>query len=159
MNTRILIAVVVSIFLCQQVHAQTEEEPEQAEATELEGTWETVSSVTDGEQHDTANGDLRRFEGNRWYYRGAEDKNWRPAGTFSMNPSAMPAEIDFVSRQGCYEFATYQLGIYELDGDLLRICMTYSTYSETPGTRPDRFESTEETWLIVFRRVTEEESE
>jgi len=91
---------------------------------------------------------------------GAEDKNWRPAGMFSMDPLAMPAEIDYVSRQGCYEFATYQLGIYELDGDLLRICITYS---ETSGTRPDVFESPQGsnnvTLLLVLRRVTEEDDE
>ena len=45
MNTRMFIAVVVSMFVvCQQVHAQ-DDEPVMPEATELEGTWEVGSGV------------------------------------------------------------------------------------------------------------------
>ena len=63
MNTRILFAVVVSMFVCQQVHTPAQDDPE-AEVTELEGTWELVSLVVEGEQRDVADGLLCRFEGN-----------------------------------------------------------------------------------------------
>jgi len=139
MNTRMLIAVVVSMFVCQQVHAQ-DAEPE-AEATELEGTWEVVSCVVGGEQRET-NGALWRFEGNRIHSSNLL------IYIFSVDPSAMPAEIDLIET-GSTEFI---LGIYEIDGDSLTLC-----YGRP---RPDRFESTEDypTGLYVFRRV-EEESE
>ena len=45
MNARMLIVVVVSMFVCQQVHAQVEDDPVMPEATELEGTREEVSIV------------------------------------------------------------------------------------------------------------------
>ena len=144
MNTRILIAVVVSMFLCQQVHAQ-DDEPEQpeAEATELEGTWEFVTLVLpDGIHHYLGS---ERFEGNLLYSR-SFGRDWHSGSRFSLDPSVMPAEIDL---------AGSMKGIYELDGDLLTICF------DGPNGRPDRFESSEDypTILWVLRRVTEEESE
>jgi len=124
MNMRILIAaIVVSMFVCQQVYAQ--DNPE-AEATELEGTWEVVSKEINGIQHDFGGFGQWRVEGNRLFYRWTIDGTWSRANPFSVDPSAMPAEIDYER----------YLGIYEIDGDLLRIC-------SATGTRPDRFESTE----------------
>jgi len=142
MNTRILFAVVVSMFVCQQVYAQ--DEPE-AEATELEGTWEEVSTMRDGEQIESRNVHLN-FASN-WVIQ-----NQRIPGThyypcvffrFSVNPEAMPAEIDF---------GPENLGIYEIEDDLLTICFNRRF-------RPDRFESTEDypTTLWVFRRVEEDD--
>ena len=144
MNTRIIIAVVMTMFSCQQVHAQAEPE---AEATELEGTWATVSYVING-VHEECDGSFWRFEGNRRYTRIGNAGNWRLLGTFSVNPSAMPAEFDHVLPQ--FEFH----GIYEIDDDRLMICLGDSKAFE-PGPRPDRFESTEDypTHLLVFRRV------
>ena len=147
MNTRILFAVGVSMFVCQQVHAQDEDEPVMPEATELEGTWEMVSYVWEGEQGDVPDGAQGRFEGNRMYHREGDDEDWTHDGTISVAPSAMPAEIDI-------EFVEFDgeiiRGIYEVDGDTLTICFVVPRED-----RPDRFESTEEsqTTIMVFRRV------
>ena len=137
MNARMLIAVIVSMFVCQQVHAQ--DEPVMPEATELEGTWEVVSFEFEG-VHLEGQGQLWRFEGNRRYFREGDDI-WFQYDTFSVDPSVMPAEIDW---PGGWP------GIYELDGDSLTICLGR-------GFRPDAFESTDETILWVIRRVEDDE--
>jgi len=160
MNARILFAVVVSMFVCQQLYAQDEDEPVMPEATELEGTWEFVSWVVFGEQRET-DGAQWRFEGNRKYYRKADDEYWNSGIPLSVNPSVMPAEIDL---------PVGHLGIYRIDGDLLTICLSMpiitldgiepvTRVTLEPGTRPDRFESTEDssTVLIVLRRVEEDD--
>ena len=162
MNTRMLIAVVVSMFVCQQVHAQ--DEPVMPEATELEGTWEMVSCVAVGEQIANRNR-YWRFVGDRWNISRSVNGNWRSPGRFSVDPSAMPAEIVF--EDGALEYLVEPItppnvlspivastfkGIYEIDGDQLRICSGSSS-------RPDRFESSEDypSYLFVFRRVDEDD--
>ena len=154
MNTRILIAIVVSMFVCQQVHAQ-DDEPVMPEATELEGTWELVSYVRGGEQIDVPDGHQMRYEDNRMYYRKADDEDWAHYSTFSLDTSAMPPEINFMWRvfSDETEFISV-LGVYEIDGDSLTIC-----HANPEETRPDVFESSEDypTNLLVLRRVEEDD--
>ena len=149
MKTRMLIAVVVSMFVCQQVYAQ--DEPE-AEVTELEGLWEVVSMVIEGEQEELYFLFVR-FEGNSFFLR-AHDADWFLAGSIFVDPSSMPAEMAFVFGEGDRS-KNEAMAIYEIDDDVLTIC------SRNPGEiRPEQFESTKDnqTILMVYRRV-EEESE
>ena len=152
MNARIHIAaVVVTMLMCQQVHAQTEEEPEQTEATELEGSWRAVSFLSAGRPRNPACVlPLWRFEGNRCFKRRSNEA-WRERYTVSLDSSVMPAEMDR---------DTGWLGIYMIENDSLTICVGGPPGFE-PGIRPDRFESTEDyrTQLMVLRRVTEEDDE
>ena len=154
MNTPILIAVVVTMFVCQQVHAQDEDVPQFAQETDLElmqGTWEVVSVVFRGEQKEVS-GNLWRFEGNRKYIWIDDRTEWFLAYPFTVDPSAMPAEMDVDSLFGSL------LGIYEIDGDTLTLCLGMRGTFE-PGTRPDRFESTKgsRSFLYVLRRVEDDE--
>lgn len=133
-------------------HAQAQETPEQTEETELEGTWEVVSITVNGEKEEI-DGKFMRVEGNRIYTREDDDGDW-DSGTFSLDPSAMPAKIDLEHAEESIR------GIYEIDNDVLTICIGMPGEFEL-GNRPDVFESPEgsSTGLLVFRRVTEEESE
>ena len=147
MNTRILTAVIVSLFVCQQLHAQQ---------PNIEGTWEVVSCVAEGKyiENDSY---LWRFEGNRIYILDG-DGSGVVGGIFSVDESAMPAEIDFWC--GACLSLIRTIGIYEMDDDVLTIYSRIFLDVQVQ-TRPDRFESTEDypTMLLVLRRVTVEESE
>ena len=133
----------LSLTLVSLATAQVEEDLQQVQETELEGTWDVVSLVGRGEQFDLPDGFLMRFVGNRMYHREGDDEDWTHVWTISLDPSAMPAEIDIGGE--------FMLGIYELDGDTLTFCIA--------ATRPDRFESTEDnlTILRVLRRVEEDD--
>ena len=144
MNTRILFAVVVSMFVCQLVHAQ-DDEPVMPEATELEGTWEVVSWVVKGEKIDYESY-VWQIEGNRIVACVDEAVGHATMNiTFFLDPSMMPAEVDTFSFSG----------IYELDGDSLTICIG----SFRQRARPEVFESTEDypTTLWILHRITEDD--
>ena len=97
----------------------------QPQITELEGKWSIVSYVWDGKTKPITVDVSMRFAGNtRQVWSVDSSINIR---RFSLDPSAMPAEIDIEPED---------VGIYELDGDTLTICIGPT------GTRPDRFEST-----------------
>ena len=120
------------------------------QVTELEGTWAIVSFVEFGEPSDL-DGQIMLVEGYRMRRCKRGSTEWQSDDIFSLNPSATPAEITF---------DTSLAGIYKIDNDILTFCMCYSK-GFAHGIRPDRFESTEEycTVLMVYRRITEEESE
>ena len=136
-------------------HVQAEDDPRQVEVTELEGTWEVVSLVVNGEQKENDSKHWR-FEGNRLSRGRDDDEYWTPSGTFSVDPSAMPAEIEFVYVP-CRSWIR-TIGIYEMDDELLTM-RTCSGQDFESGVRPDSFESTESyrTVLMSFRRVEEDD--
>jgi uncharacterized protein (TIGR03067 family) len=104
-------------------------------ATEFEGEWQMVSGVMNG-------GAMERSTV-QWVRRVTTgDETAVYAGSqvmlkarFKSDPSKSPKTIDYVNTAGANKGKT-QLGIYELEGDLLRVCMA------APGSeRPSRFES------------------
>jgi len=156
MNTRILIAVVVSMFVCQQVHDQEDGEPEQAEATELEGIWEIVSAISDGQDIGCV-GERVRFCGARviFFWGSDADKVEIPIGTLFLDRSAMPAHIDINYNELVGEGPRHSQGIYDFDEDTLIICISHANGPD----RPNVFESTDDNgWILkTYRRVAEEE--
>src|SRR5262245_31610213 len=108
--------------------------PEHA-ATEFEGEWRMVSGVMDGNaMEESAIQWVRRVT--------VDDETTVYAGPqvmlkvkFTNDASKSPKTIDYVSTAGANK-GKRQLGIYEFDRDLLRVCMA------APGSaRPKKLES------------------
>jgi uncharacterized protein (TIGR03067 family) len=104
-------------------------------ATEFEGEWQMVSGVMNGAAMEQSTV--------QWVRRvSTGDETTVYAGPqvmlkarFKSDPSKSPKTVDYVNTAGANKGKT-QLGIYELKGDLLRVCMA------APGSeRPTRFES------------------
>jgi RNA polymerase sigma factor (sigma-70 family) len=72
-------------------------------------------------------------------------------GTFKAEPTQSPATIDLVVSEGGDAGETH-VGIYELDGDKLRICMTHKDKE-----RPTKFESADGSGVVLvsLKRVKE----
>src|SRR5439155_25802112 len=119
----------------------TAEAPKQAEtpagagpATELEGEWSMISGFMDGHPMDKSllKHGRRVTRGNHTSVLFGPQVFMR--GTFTLDPSKKPREIDLAHSEGMHAGKT-QLGIYECDGETLRI--SYGT----PGQpRPVDFE-------------------
>ena len=104
----------------------------------LQGTWELVSAQSDGKN--ISQQDLNRvrmvFDGDRYEVKYRNDI--RESGTFKLDPGKNPKTIDVKILKGPFEGKT-QLGIYALDGEMLKTCFAYPGVKD----RPKEFEQTE----------------
>jgi RNA polymerase sigma-70 factor (ECF subfamily) len=129
------------------------EDPVRQELKRLEGTWEQVASVVDGEAEEFAEGVRNRvmIRGNSYTWESAGQPTSQ--GTLKVDPGKKPRAIDLTVREGPDKGETYR-GIYELSGDELQIC------SVPPGgARPTAFTAGLDSGrsLSTFRRVKPED--
>jgi RNA polymerase sigma factor (sigma-70 family) len=116
----------------------------------LQGTW-TIVSVADGGRKarpEQLKGAKVVFEKDRFKLYSSADRV-KVDATYRLDPSARPPAIDF-SRPG----RGTELGIYEVKGDELRICI--NELSATDRKRPTRFASEKDSAndvLILARRA------
>lgn len=105
-------------------------------ATELEGNWQMVSGVMDGAamQPSDVQWVRRVMTGNETKVTAGPQTMLQAA--FTHDPTQSPKTIDYVITAGANKGKT-QLGIYELEGDLLKICMAAPSQA-----RATSFEST-----------------
>ncbi len=123
-------------------------EPKTSDQERIQGAWQLTYMEENG---DTPSYELMRqmkvvFEGDRLTTEGGYQDRIR--AHFSIDPSTKPASIDWVDEEG-----GKKLGIYDLQGDTLRICFA----NEKVGVRPQEFASDQNgVWLFRLERVTEE---
>jgi len=106
-----------------------------AKATEFEGEWQMVSGVMDGKamEESLTQWVRRRTVGNETAVVAGPQTMMRM--TFTYDASKSPKTIDYVNLHGPNKGAI-QLGIYEFEGNLLRVCIA------APGAaRPVQFQS------------------
>ncbi len=87
--------------------------------TELEGTWFAESATLGGEAAPKIVGQRLSFNGDR--FRITKEGKLLFGGNFSVDAAAEPASIQFEQSE-TQTLSGSWLGIYELDGNTLRIC-------------------------------------
>jgi RNA polymerase sigma-70 factor (ECF subfamily) len=123
--------------------------PKDGDKRKLQGTWYTVSVESHGmkipEARILAKGVRLVVEGDRWTLKemqGDADKKYM----VGLDPAKNPKAIDVVYKTGPNKGKT-SLGIYELDGSTLRICV-----GEPGDPRPTKFDGGGTYTLEVFKR-------
>lgn len=116
------------------------------------GTWEITSVKPDGLTKDARQLVFKKD----WTYA-AVDKDGKElwAGTFELDPSATPKIWDHRSHEAKKKNQDV-LGIYELDGDTLKVCCVIGSWKEKEWTgkpRPKEFKLDGADVLIELRRV------
>jgi uncharacterized protein (TIGR03067 family) len=123
-------------------------DPAEMDTKALQGTWEAVEQqplqpvpdVTHLRKVVIAGGTLT------WHYGRGEQPTVTDSA-YKLDPAAKPKAIDFVPASGTEKGKTY-LGIYELDGDSLKIC-----YRGPGEERPTVFATKDGAMLYVLKRV------
>jgi uncharacterized protein (TIGR03067 family) len=115
MRIRILLAAMIVVASAGPGSGTTDAKGKDA----LQGTWVAESSERSGEAADDLQGHLLTFAGERFTIRSKGKVIYQ--GTYTTDPSAKPATIDFKNTAGEMKGKTW-LGIYETDGDTLKIC-------------------------------------
>jgi RNA polymerase sigma-70 factor (ECF subfamily) len=131
----------------------------------LQGTWEFVTVSQGGQTRRMA--ELKpqdapmktlTFTGNkvRFVALNGDGKEVAFDSRFQLNPAREPKEINLTDLDGKNKGET-TTGLYELDGDSLKLCLP----GRPGGDRPTAFESKKgsDQWLMVLRRVKEEKAE
>jgi uncharacterized protein (TIGR03067 family) len=115
----------------------------------LQGTWYTVAVESHGVKVPLERiraKDVRLVvKGDQWTLKetqGDDDKEF----TVRLGPTRKPRAIDIVYKTGEHKGKT-SLGIYELDGNRLRVCL-----GEPGDPRPTRFDGRGTYTLEVFKR-------
>ena len=112
----------------------------------LEGSWAVVKLTENGEVKPIENfrGLTYVFEENRLVLRFAAKNAIKPLGKIVLDPSTKPRSIDI------FGLVKTDTGIYELDGDTLKICT-----SKELADGPKKFLSTQENkaTLVELKRV------
>jgi len=125
------------------------EEPSRDDLDRLQGTWTGVLLERDGRviyQGAEASEARVSFVGDAVTF---EDTDATLAGTFRLDSTRTPKTFDLtVAEEG--KPVTYPAGIYQLDGDIFRLCFTFPTEE-----RPSEFETYPGSGrtLFVYRRA------
>lgn len=103
---------VTSLLLVPACSGKRQDEQSRKDHAALQGEWEIVSAESNGEPPppNLLKGAAFAFAGDKLTLMGKE-------GTFELDASKSPRQIDFIRGK------TRQIGIYELEGDRLKLCV------------------------------------
>jgi uncharacterized protein (TIGR03067 family) len=119
------------------------------ELKKFQGTWTFESSEADGKKLPAGdlNGLILIFEGHKHTAKKGDEVV--QAGTQKLDPSKSPKTIDVTMTEGPNK-GTVMLGIYEIEGDKLKVCFDFEGKK-----RPTEFKSApgSQTFVNVHKRV------
>jgi uncharacterized protein (TIGR03067 family) len=117
---------------------RADEDKARKELEKLQGTWKTVASESEGQKIEATGGGVAMptvtIDGDQYLvnYPQSQSKGRKLSGTtIKIDPSKKPKTIDFTKADGSDEGKPSK-GIYQLDGDTLRICFNPDKDGERP---------------------------
>jgi uncharacterized protein (TIGR03067 family) len=130
--------------------AATGQLPAPTDRDRLQGTWEAVELTVQGRPV-AAKGFRLQVKGDTMTITA----NAKGEHTFHLDPKATPRALDLTPTTGPVKGQRTPVGIYEWDGDRLRLCLDDNARREAD--RPKEFKSTTDkaSVLAVLKRVKE----
>ncbi len=112
------------------------------EQDKLKGTWTVESSERKGQASEEGKDAEVTFEGDKITVKTAEGKEHK--GTYKIDPTKKPKTIDITPSGGDNKDKVH-LGIYELDGDTLKVC-----YNHPDKERPTAFSTKADSEEVLY---------
>jgi uncharacterized protein (TIGR03067 family) len=154
-------AILVTLATASSIAAEPKDDLVKAELKKLEGSWQMVLEEKDGVS--------RQNLPDRWHIKGSRyaisfnASNLKSPTEYqiSIDPSKKPKQIEtrmeLKGPDGKPFLGTPMVGIYEIDGDKLRICYEFYMHSDKPRGRPDSFSAPKgaNRLLLIFKRVNQ----
>jgi uncharacterized protein (TIGR03067 family) len=144
-----LVTLVVTLLVTAPGGRADDKADVEKELKKFQGTW-TFESVEGGGEKQPADGFkdmVITFEGARHTVKKGDEVV--QAGTQTIDPSKSPKAVDVTLTEGPNKGAV-MLGIYEIDGDTLKVC-----FDPAGKKRPTEFKSAagSQTFVVVHKRV------
>ena len=137
--------VLVPLCLAIVLAAETARSGDKKEQEKFEGTWSVVK-ITGGKSKNKDEEARITFKGDNVSFKTGDKTN---EATYSVDPTKKPKEIN-VHKEKDGKKVTFK-GIYELDGDTLKISHFEDDKKSMEG-RPKQMVANEETILLVLKR-------
>jgi uncharacterized protein (TIGR03067 family) len=120
--------------------AAADDKPDvKAEKEKLRGEWKVTSAKRSGQDSDKPVGDVVKFDDDKFIVPNGERSEYK------LDPSKKPKQIDITPLDGKEKGKTIR-GVYELDGDKLKLHVAYPDSTE----RPTDLESKEGAMTMSF---------
>jgi uncharacterized protein (TIGR03067 family) len=154
MPVRSLLVALVTLLLIASVHSQPKDKAVRDDASRKElqkfqGAWVVESQELDGKQAKAAEISSRTFFCGADVFFIRKEGELLQLGIHKVDPSKSPKTINATITKGLYQGET-MLGIYEIDGDHLKVCFDIEGQK-----RPSEFKTSakEGRFLAVYKRV------
>jgi uncharacterized protein (TIGR03067 family) len=149
MRTGIVLALGLTVGIAAWLAAADKDDKAKEDKKNLQGAWKLMSFEVAGKGDDDTKDENRELliEGDKITVKN-EGKDVEK-NSFTLDPTKKPKSIDVITLTG-EEKDKKRLGIYELDGDNLKICI-----DDKGETRPAEFKTKEKgnQILVVLKRV------
>jgi uncharacterized protein (TIGR03067 family) len=145
MRTRFIVIAAVGLCLA----ADSPKDASKEDQEKLRGVWAFASSERDGKQERSESEDALELEFAAESFRFHLPAGARHPQPYRLDPDAKPKGIDWLAG-GKHGPSEPLLGIYELEGDTLKIC-----WGQSGGQRPKEFATGagKGEWLWVLKRA------
>jgi uncharacterized protein (TIGR03067 family) len=143
----------IAMCLCVSADEPKKDDKRKAIEDELQkfaGTWDIVTKGVTGEAQ-------RAVFNKDGTYAACDEKGkelWK--GTFDLDPTARPKVWDHRKEGEPKKTGQEALGIYELDGDNLKVCITVGAWKDgkwVGAPRPKEFKNTNDYTVVEMKRV------
>lgn len=142
MLTRIIVAA-VAVGLLAAADEPKKDDPVRADLKKLEGAWKVELVEADGPAPQELKGATLLFAGDKLVMTSNDGQEMKLL--VKLDPGKKPKTIDFAADKQV-EGGAPGAGIYEVDGDTLKLCIG------PPNRRPKEFTGKDDRLLVVLKR-------